>query len=114
MTGRATATERMPVWLAATVAGGFGLFYAYFVWNALAYLLTQATGVFGLNALGWAILLFAVVFPILVFAGGFALGIRRSAGRLALVLLAGLGLVAVFWLDVLAYSYSNGTALVGV
>ncbi len=113
MTTQATPASRTPVWLTATIAGAFGLFYAYAVWNAVDFLFVQATGPRGLNALGWAVLLFAVVFPILVFAGSFALGLRRRAGDLALLLLAGLGLVAVFWLNVISYAYSSGTALVG-
>jgi hypothetical protein len=103
----------MPTWLAATVAGAFGLFYAYAVWNAVAFLVTQASGALGLNGFGWALLLFAAVFPILVFAASLALGLRRSAGAFALLLLAGLGLLAVFWLNIVAYSLANGASLVG-
>lgn len=103
----------MPTWLAATVAGAFGLFYAYAVWNAVAFLVAQAGGALGLNGFGWALLLFAAVFPILVFAAALALGLRRSAGAFSLLLLAGLGLVAVFWLNVVAYSLAQGASLVG-
>lgn len=114
MSGSTTTRKRsMPTWLAATVAGAFGLFYAYAVWNAVAFLVQQASGSVGLNGLGWGLLLFAAAFPILVFAGGLALGLRRSAGEFALILLAGLGLVAVFWLNVVAYSLANGDRLVG-
>jgi hypothetical protein len=48
-----------------------------------------------------------------VFAGAFALGARRRAGEFALVLLAGLALVAVFWSNVVAYSLTQGASLVG-
>lgn len=102
----------MPTWLAAVVAGAFGLFYAYAVWNAVAFLVQQASGTVGLNGLGWGLLLFAAAFPVLVFAGALALGLRRGAGSFALILLAGLGLVAVFWLDVVAYSLVNGDTLI--
>lgn len=98
---------QMPTWLVATVAGFFGLFYAYGVWGALGFLVLQANGALGLNALGWFVLLFAVVFPILVFAGAFALGWRRRAWQFALLLLAGLGLTAVFWLNVLALAATS-------
>lgn len=109
-----TATARpMPTWVAATIAGAFGLFYAYAVWNAVAYLIAQASGTFGLNGLGWTVLLLAVAFPIIVFAAALALGLRRPAGQFALMLLAGLGLVAVFWLNVLAYSVAGGASLIG-
>ncbi|SDQ12855.1 hypothetical protein [Microbacterium sp. cf332] len=105
--------HRTPTWLIATVAGAFGLFYAYAVWVAVGHLVTQATGVLGLNGLGWAVLGSAIVFPILVFAGAFALGHRRGAGSFALILLAGLGLTAVFWLNILSYSITQGGSLLG-
>lgn len=103
-----------PTWLVAAIAGAFGLLYAYAVWNAIAMLIDQASGRFGLNALGWGVLLSAAVFPIFVFVGAVALGRRRSASRLALLLLVGLALVAVFWLNVVAYALSpNGGSLLG-
>jgi hypothetical protein len=103
----------MPTWLAATVAGLFGLFYAYAVWNALAFLIDQASGRLGLNAAGWALLVFAVVFPILAFAAAAGLGLRRRAGEFALLLLAGLAVVAVFWLNIVSYALSHGASLLG-
>lgn len=109
----AASPTRRPTWLTAVVAGAFGLFYAYAVWVAVGHLLTQATGLLGLNGLGWGVLGFAVAFPILVFAAAFALGYRGRTGGFALILLGGLGLVAVFWLNVLAYSATSGVALVG-
>lgn len=108
-TAPAPRTPSMPTWLAATIAGAFGLFYAYAVWNAVAFLVSRA-GI--LNPLGWALLLFACVFPILVFAGSLGIGLRRKAWELAAILLVGLALAAVFWLNVLAYSYTGGNALV--
>lgn len=103
----------MPTWVIATIGGAFGLFYAYAVWNAVGLLIGQASGQFGLNALGWGLLLFTAAFPILVFAAAFALGSRRRAGEFALLMLTGLALVAVFWLNVVAYalSSSGGTLL---
>lgn len=97
----------LPTWLIATISGFFGLFYAYAVWAAVEFLVLQAGGTFGLNALGWFVLLFAVAFPIIVFAGAFALGWRRRAWQFALILLTGLGLTAVLWLNVLAYSTTS-------
>ena len=46
VTASAPAERRtaLPVWLIATIAGFFGLFYAYAVWNAVAFLISQATG----------------------------------------------------------------------
>lgn len=116
MTDGSVASPRravLPVWLIATVAGVFGLLYAYVVWNAVAFLVVQASGSVGLNGLGWFVMLFAVLFPIVVFAAAFALGWRRSIGPFALIMLSGLALVAVFWLNVLAYAYSYGVQLLG-
>ncbi len=103
----------MPTWVAATVAGLFGLFYAYAVWNALAFLIEQASGRLGLNGAGWALLVFAVVFPILSFAAALGLGLSRRVGEFALLLVAGLAVVAVFWLNIVSYALSNGASLLG-
>ena len=102
----------LPVWLIATIAGGFGLFYAWAIWTAVSFLAQQASGVEGLTGYGWFVLLLPVAFPAIVFAGAFALGWRRPALPFALVMLSGLALVAVFWLDVLAYASIN-TSLYG-
>ncbi|KZE91145.1 hypothetical protein [Microbacterium sp. TNHR37B] len=113
MTTTTTPGPRTPLWLTATISGFFGLFYAYAVWNAVAFLIAQAQGTFGLNGGGWALLLSAVFFPILVFAAAFAGGVRRSATLLGGLLLIGLGVVAVFWLNVLAYAAVRGATLLG-
>ena len=57
-----------------------------------------------MNGLGWSIWIFAVLFPILVFAVALAFGYRRPAHHLFLLLLTGLALVAVVWLDIVAYT----------
>lgn len=95
--------------LKTIVLGLAGLFYAYGVWNAVAYLMTVAQ--FGLNAYGWFVLIFSVVFPILVFAAAYVLGRRRSALEFTVVFLAGLALVAVFWMNVVALSALNISSL---
>lgn len=105
-------TARRPLGIGKTIIVGVtGLFYAYGVWNAIAYLVTISQ--YGLNAYGWFVLLFSVVFPVLVFVGAYALGRRRSAGELSIVLLAGLGLVAVFWMNVVALSTTSFASLAG-
>lgn len=91
-----------PRWPVGLVLGLGGLFYAYAVWNAVSHLITMAQG--GLNGGGWVVLSFGVVFPAIVFTFAYLIGRRRRAGELALVLLAGLGIVAVFWMSLLAYS----------
>jgi len=109
------AARRNPTWLVATVAGGFGLFYAYAVWNALGNLIqsVQYAGENGfvLSALGWLIWIFATAFPIIAFAVAFAIGYRRPAHHFLLVMLTGLALTAVFWLDVVAYTELNFASL---
>ena len=107
----AAATPRTPVWLVATIAGALGLFYAYAVWNALGNLILAAG--LGLNALGWFLWVFATVFPILAFAAAFALGFRRPPHHFLLVMLTGLALTAVFWLNVVAYTTTNTASLLG-
>lgn len=97
-----------PRWLTGLVVGLAGLFYAYAVWNAIAHLITMAQT--GLTGGGWATLLFGVVFPAIVFAFAYAIGRRRTVGELALVFLAGLGVVAVFWMSLIALSLTMPSA----
>lgn len=94
----------LPVWIIVAIAGLSGLLYAYVVWSALGFLVQQASGVEGLTGYGWFVLVLPVVFPVAVFAGAFAIGWRRGALPFVLVMLTGLAVVAVFWLDVLAYA----------
>lgn len=113
----AAARRRTPTWLVATITGVLGLFYAYAVWNAVGNLVATL-GVFAdagltLNALGWFIWIFATVFPLLVWAAAFALGYRRAAHELFLIMLTGLALVAVFWLNVVAYTTLNSASFLG-
>jgi len=120
MTDAATPSAprgRTPTWLVATISGVVGLFYAYAVWNAVGNLVATV-GVFAdaglsLNALGWFIWIFAAVFPLLVWGGAFAIGYRRAAHELLLVMLTGLALVAVFWLNVVAYTTLNSASFLG-
>jgi hypothetical protein len=110
-------SDRAPTWLVAAISGLVGLFYAYAVWNAIGNLV-ETIGFYGdagmsLNALGWFVWIFAAVFPLLVWGAAFALGYRRPAHQLFLVMITGLGLVAVFWLNVVAYTTLNTTSLVG-
>lgn len=102
-----------PTWLLVTISVLFGLFYAYAMWNALGFLVTQATGPLGLNPYGWFVLLLAVAFPVVAFGVAFAVGWRRRAWEFALVLLSGLCLVSVFWLNVIAYAAVYGASLLG-
>lgn len=101
---------RAPLGLGKTILVGLaGLFYAYGVWNAVAYLVTVAQ--YGLNPYGWFVLIFSVLFPVLVFVAAYALGRRRGALELAVVMVAGLALVAVFWMNVVALSALSFSSL---
>lgn len=105
--------QRMSTWVIVTISVLFGLFYAYALWNAVAFLIAQATGSLGLNGYGWFVLLLAVVFPLIAFGIAFALGRRRVWWQFALVLFAGLCVVSVFWLNVIAYAAVYGASLLG-
>lgn len=102
-----------PMWVTVALSAFVGLFYAYAVWNAVDFLISQASGSVGLNGYGWFVLILAVVFPAIVFGVAFAVGWRRVWWQFALVLVAGLGLVAVFWLNVIAYSAVYGASMLG-
>lgn len=110
----ASAPVRRHGWLTGLVLGVAGLFYAFAVWNAVAHLVSLAQAGAGLTAMGWGIGLFGILFPCLVFVFAYLIGRRRSAGELGLALLAGLGIVAVFWLSLLGYSILNMAELVNV
>lgn len=110
---RTPRARMLPTWLIVALSVLFGLFYAYFVWNAVAFLTAQATGTLSLNGYGWFVLLLACVFPLIAFGIAFALGWRRAWWQFALTLLTGLGVVAVFWLNVLAYSATSGASMLG-
>ena len=72
----AAAKRRTPTWLVAMIAGAFGLFYAYAVWNGLGNLIQAASLPTGMNGLGWFLWIFALAFPVLVFALAFAFGYK--------------------------------------
>ena len=103
----------LPTWAVATIAGFFGLFYAFVVWNAVTLLIYQASGALGINGLGWIVLLIAVVFPMVAFGIAFALARRRGVLPFCAIMLTGLAIVAVFWTNILAYAYAYGGSLLG-
>lgn len=107
-TRRAVAT-----WYAATLGVLFGLVYAYVVWQAIAGLVAGASGALGLNVMGWLVWLMAALVPVIAFGAAFVVGRTRGMLGYALALLAGLGVVAVFWLNVLSYTTLNAGSLLG-
>jgi len=100
-----TATRRRPPrWLLLTIAVGFGLFYAYDVWEAVGNLvglneLAQSLDT-QLSGFGWAVLISGVLLPGVVYAVAYRLGRNRAFGVQALTLLVGLCAVAVISLDI--------------
>jgi hypothetical protein len=111
-----TRTRRTPVWLSATVAILFGLFYAYVAWSGVGNLVGVSTMAQGLDTtlsgFGWGVLLVGVLAPVVVFAVAFWLGRRREVGPQALILLAGLCLVSALSLDVFVFGYAFGSLIV--
>ena len=96
---------RRPRWILYTLLGLFGLLYAYAVWNAIAYTIPLAGLAIGATA--WVALILAIILPVVVYVLAIAITRRRGLGAVALVLFAGLGVVAVFWLDVVGYTLSG-------
>lgn len=97
--------RRTPFWLEVTLAIAFGLFFAYDAWEAVGNLIgiagiasTLGTSV---TALGWVVLIAAILLPIALFAAAFLLGRRRTAVVQAALYLAGLAVSAALYLDIL-------------
>lgn len=108
----AAAPRKTPAWLMVTILGLSGLFYAYALWNAVAFLVDAAS--VGLSGYGWFVLLFAVIFPVIAFAIVYVIVRGRGPGEMAVVAVAGIGVVAVFWLNVLAHFASSITSFLAV
>lgn len=88
-----------------------GLAYAFVIWTAVFYAIQLSVG--GMSGYGWAVLLLPAVVTAAVFAVVLVIARRRSTGALVLVLLAGLGLSAVFLLNTFSYVIRNLAALTG-
>ncbi|WP_104137104.1 hypothetical protein [Cryobacterium sp. Y62] len=96
--------RRSPRWTLLTIALFIGLFYAYDVWEAIGNLVglnLQAQSLdTQLSGFGWAVLIFAVLLPVLVYTLAYWLGRNRAFGAQALTLLVGLCTVAALSLDI--------------
>ncbi len=88
-------------WVVFGILTVTGLGYAYAVFTTISFLTSFAAS--GLSGYGWFVLIFAAVFPLIVLALVYAIARRRSALELFVAALAGLGVTAVFWLNVLAH-----------
>jgi len=89
--------------------GILGLAYAFVIWNATFYLIEMAQA--GISGYGWTLLVMPVIVPMIVFTVALLLTRRRPLGMFIVVMLAGLGLSAVFWLDTLSFALRNGASL---
>ena len=105
MTSAPPADPHRPRWIFYTLLGVFGLLYAYAIWNAIAYMIPLVG--LAVGATTWVALILAIILPAVIYVVSIALTRRRRLGAVALVLLAGLSLVAVFWLDVVGYTLSG-------
>ncbi|HWV49230.1 MAG TPA: hypothetical protein VN035_07220 [Microbacterium sp.] len=112
-TSASASVRPTPGWLSALVVGLSGLFYAYAIWNAIAHIVAMSQPA-GLTGTGWITLVFGAIFPAIMFALAWVIGRRRNVGELALVMLTGLSVVAVFWLSLVGYSILNMDALVNL
>ncbi|MFT2815896.1 bacitracin resistance protein [Leifsonia sp. A12D58] len=104
-----------PLWLSATLAVVFGLFYAYDAWEGVGNLvgvnMTAQQLDTQVSAFGWTVLIVGVLMPVLVFALAFWMGRKRTALVQALMLFVGLCLVAALSLDILVV-FSFGRLIV--
>jgi hypothetical protein len=98
-------TRRTPFWLEMTLAIAFGLFFAYDAWEGVGNLIGMAGIASALEtsitALGWVVLIAAILLPVVLFAVAFLLGRRRTAVVQAVLYLAGLAVSAALYLDIL-------------
>ncbi|MDH6236378.1 hypothetical protein [Cryobacterium sp. CG_9.6] len=102
-TAASASRRRAPRWITLTLAIIFGLFYAYDVWEAVGNLVGVSLNAQSLdttlNGLGWTVLIWGIVMPVLVFAAAFWLGRRRSIAVQVLLYLVGLATAAALALD---------------
>ncbi len=88
-----------------------GLAHAFVIWTAVFYAIQLSAG--GMTGYGWFLLLLPAVVAGGVFAVALVLSRRRTIGVFLLVMLAGLGLSAVFLLNTFSYVIRNLGALTG-
>lgn len=86
-------------WAKPLVIAGFGVLFAWDVWEAVQNLVTLPRFVqeglgLGADQVPWWLLVLDLALPILAFAGALLIARRRRAAHTALALLAGLALVA--------------------
>lgn len=108
MTNTSSPSVRARIAKGTTVAVAvvFGLFYAYFLFDAIRSLVElpaqyEQVGLGRENA-PWSLLVTGVIIPVVVFLAALIVGRRRSVGSQAIIYLVGLGAVACLGLGVIA------------
>lgn len=108
MTNTSSPSVRTRIATGTTVAVAvvFGLFYAYYLFDAIRSLI-ELPAQYDLVGLGrenapWTLLVLGVVIPVVVFLAALIVGRRRSVGSQALLYAVGLGTVACLGLGVIA------------
>jgi hypothetical protein len=95
----APRARSMPIWLDVSLAVAFGLFYAYDVWEVVESIVQLLGLGLTFSGGGWAVMIAALVAPLVCFAAAFALARRTGLlGRIALYF-AGLCVSAVLFLS---------------
>ncbi|WP_173924340.1 hypothetical protein [Agromyces sp. Marseille-P2726] len=101
-----------PLWLAVTIAVIFGILYAYDVWEAVRDLVGMSliVGDLGVSfaGVGLALLIAALVVPLVVYGIAFWLGYRRGPLAQAALFLVGWALVQALTLDLAAFFELGG------
>ncbi len=101
-----------PLWLAVTIAAIFGVLYAYDVWEAVRDLVgvSLMVGDLGVSlaGIGVALLIAALLVPLIVYALAFWLGYRRGPLAQVVLFLAGYAFVQVLTLDLGAFFELGG------
>ncbi len=111
LTSTPPASGRLLSALRGFLTGIGGLAYAFVIWTAVFYAVQLSGG--GMTGYGWFLLLLPAIVAGGVFAVALVLSRRRTIGVFVLVMLAGLGLSAVFLLNTFSYVIRNLGALTG-
>jgi hypothetical protein len=105
-TTKPTVGARINRGASAVIAVIFGLFYAYYLWDAIRSLI-ELPAQYDLVGLGrenapWTLLILGVIIPLVGFVAAFTIGRRRAPGNQAVIYLVGLGAVACLALGVIS------------
>jgi hypothetical protein len=101
-----------PPWPRIALAVVFGLFYAYDVWEVVASAV-QILGLgLGFSAIGWVIMVAALLAPFVCFAAAFLIGRRRGLLVAVLSYATGLAVSAVLFFSLTVLLGASGAVVV--